>query len=863
MASINRQQLRLSQISGSFKDREGAIIDTRAAGSATLASITLQSGSMVGIMSEVISAIKRINGGGSFASMAAGVFGATLKSDTDSTDDLGADGTAWRKLYVDDIDLNGQGRIDLNDDADTSMRASSSNVITFEIGGTDELNLSATALSPEADAGLDLGTTALGFNDLHLGSGGVVNFDGGDVTATHSANLLTITGGNTRVDRLEVDSASDYLDVATNLRVVAAADIELRAAGGQVYITGSLVPEADATRDLGTTSAGFNDLHLGSGGVINFNNGNYSITHAANKLTLGANSSDQTVITGDLVVQGSTTTVSSSNTLFQDSIIGLGVSGSEAGDWNNVGDRAVIFARGANSSAYLPAVNYGSDGVFEIATFSASPSSSSMGNPVAGIDLKVGGVLPVTSNGHALGSTSLQWSDLFLAEGAVINFDNGDFTMTQTNNLLALAGGNTRVDRLELDSASDYLDVDTDLQIVSNAKTIINAGGNIDLDVAAATNKLSFQIAGTELGFLMPSGSSNGSNTLLLSSSADKNISFDANGGSVFFTSDGTQTGGNALQISMATNNVASIKDAAGNGHYLDFDLSADNMTVHGTSRLQFNDSGTYIYSNADGDLDLISDGTEKDSIKLDSAGGITLDGDNANLGVVIADNGTEIFKITYNNSDASLESAVSDKDIIFKVNDGGTPGEVARFDGSDSRLAMARSNAGGTSAGIICFDGIATAHEAIYGDGSYLYLRSNNVSFRMPNSDGDDGQLLKTNGSAQLSWVDAGAANLKKVMFITGSSGIASGSEIDPAAEPVSNTAPSERAALDLSGIAGDSLGKVCDVFVNGQMMISGSNANVGSGTADYYFTAHTATSKLKFGFDLEEDDVLTVVVR
>ena len=59
----------------------------------------------------------------------------------------------------------------------------------------EELHLSGAALWPEADAGLDLGTSALGFNDLHLGSGGVVNFDGGDVTLTHASNALTLAGG--------------------------------------------------------------------------------------------------------------------------------------------------------------------------------------------------------------------------------------------------------------------------------------------------------------------------------------------------------------------------------------------------------------------------------------------------------------------------------------------------------------------------------------------------------------------------------------------------------------------------------------------------------------------------------------------
>ncbi len=46
-----------------------------------------------------------------------------------------------------------------------------------------------------------------------------------------------------------------------------------------------------------------------------------------------------------------------------------------------------------------------------------------------------------TSDAFALGSTTKQWADLFLAEGGVINWDNGDVTLTQTGNLLALAGG--------------------------------------------------------------------------------------------------------------------------------------------------------------------------------------------------------------------------------------------------------------------------------------------------------------------------------------------------------------------------------------------------------------------------------------
>jgi len=50
--------------------------------------------------------------------------------------------------------------------------------------------------------------------------------------------------------------------------------------------------------------------------------------------------------------------------------------------------------------------------------------------------------IPGTSDGVALGSTSKMWSDLFLASGSVVNFNNGDVTLTHSSNTLTVAGGN-------------------------------------------------------------------------------------------------------------------------------------------------------------------------------------------------------------------------------------------------------------------------------------------------------------------------------------------------------------------------------------------------------------------------------------
>ena len=99
-------------------------------------------------------------------------------------------------------------------------------------------------VSPQSSDGAALGTGSAMWSDLFLASAGVINFNNGDMTMTHGSNLLTISGGNTRVDRLEIDSANDYIDVDTDLKLIAAADIVLDPAGGDVKADGNFLPNS-------------------------------------------------------------------------------------------------------------------------------------------------------------------------------------------------------------------------------------------------------------------------------------------------------------------------------------------------------------------------------------------------------------------------------------------------------------------------------------------------------------------------------------------------------------------------------------------------------------------------------------------
>ena len=65
----------------------------------------------------------------------------------------------------------------------------------FGNSAADTHTFEGATVSPNASDGVPLGTTSLMWSDLFLASGAVVNFNAGDVTATHSSNTLTIAGG--------------------------------------------------------------------------------------------------------------------------------------------------------------------------------------------------------------------------------------------------------------------------------------------------------------------------------------------------------------------------------------------------------------------------------------------------------------------------------------------------------------------------------------------------------------------------------------------------------------------------------------------------------------------------------------------
>ena len=124
---------------------------------------------------------------------------------------------------------------------------------------------------------------------------------------------------------------------------------------------------------------------------------------------------------------------------------------------------------------------------------------------------------------------------------------------------------------------------------------------------------------------------------------------------------------------------------------------------------------------------------SDSGAITLDTVDSITLDSDTATEGVVYADGGTNLLRISNSSSDVIIKPLVDAKDIVFQQFDGN---EVCRV--ADNRRLYFYDEGG----------------EYISSSGSALTIASGGVAWELPTADGSDGEVLKTDGSGNLDWV-------------------------------------------------------------------------------------------------------------
>lgn len=232
------------------------------------------------------------------------------------------------------------------------------------------------------------------------------------------------------------------------------------------------------------------------------------------------------------------------------------------------------------------------------------------------IELTGASLYPTTNDALALGDTTHQYSDLFLAEGAVINFDNGDFTIQQIGNSLRLEGGNVVLGDTIAPITSDTAALGT--ATLQFSDLFLAEGGVINWDNGDATL--------TQVG------------DVLTLAGADLKVTTPGNVSTSVLTTDGTQTLTNKTLTSPAVTTgtyTGAQTLAEGASIALDPSLSADG-TWSGITI-----TGTAGYTQAFGDL-VYLDPTDSRWEATDANAASGADGDARGLLAMVVVAGTD-----------------------------------------------------------------------------------------------------------------------------------------------------------------------------------------------------------------------------
>ena len=108
----------------------------------------------------------------------------------------------------------------IGEDDQTKIDFEDANKINFYANNAKEVELAENSLSPGSSNGTALGTTSLMWSDLFLASGGVMNFNDGNVTITHSANTLTVVGATVAFTASTAVTVSNDLKLASDSAVL-------------------------------------------------------------------------------------------------------------------------------------------------------------------------------------------------------------------------------------------------------------------------------------------------------------------------------------------------------------------------------------------------------------------------------------------------------------------------------------------------------------------------------------------------------------------------------------------------------------------------------------------------------------------
>lgn len=530
----------------------------------------------------------------------------------------------------------------------------------------------------------------------------------------------------------------------------------------------------------------------------------------------------------------------------------------------------------------------------------------------------------------ALGSAAKEWADLYLGDGAVINLgDDQDVTLTHvaengillnSTRYLGFNDAGTAISSPAdgkllissdgaLDDAIEIKTTNDDGEIVINSAHKAGVAVHIDadahdgsiVDIDAGILQIDAAgVAGINSGGTLSLGTANSGVAVNIGNTTSSTVTIGDNlvvTGDLTVSGDTTTVNTETLNVEdplivLGSGNTTTtvdlglvmVRDSGGSANNIAAFFDEDDGDTFKFQQTAVDGSGTTVSSPDNRTALPVRVDLLEVSGSLASNGGLLKMGDigdgtqrfiaESNRDILLNAEGTgkvaftDLSAQTSNGFGLVIDVATDDK-AAFKL--GSEASNFFTLDTGNNRVDIESGlhirNGGSSTGGVITFledsdNGINTS--VLRGPSS---LGDNSIVFELPNSNGVDGYVLKTNGSGVTSWVaQGGQANSFKGAF-TISGGVLNANALLSTNAGVGST-------HDLRLIENAHASKAIDVFVNGQLLVSGTgpfSTNVSAAaftSGDYLMDFSDGGSDLravdlKFSFGLENDDVVTIIGR